>query len=110
MLHIRWAALGLALILLAAKDLDSSGVFHGEPSEIEGTWEIVSVHRDGQVDPMQVGGHLTFADGKVTFLPDVQEINLTDARTFIAGLNDDGQGQVIWKDVSVRPDSAAYLS
>jgi hypothetical protein len=81
--HIRWAALGLALALLAARDQDST-LFHGQsparpvPSEIEGIWEVVSVHRNGEADPVQVGAHLTFANGKVTFLPKVKQIDLKD--------------------------------
>ncbi len=75
MQHIRWVALGLALVLLAARDQDSSGAFHGRPIEIEGTWEIVAVYRDGQADPSQVGAQLTFANGEVQFQPKVRQFN-----------------------------------
>jgi hypothetical protein len=36
-------------------------------SELDGTWEILSVHRDGELDPVQVGAYLTFANGEVMF-------------------------------------------
>jgi hypothetical protein len=42
-------------------------------SEIDGTWEILSVHRDGELDPVQIGAQLTFADGEVKFQPNVPQ-------------------------------------
>lgn len=77
--HIRWAALGLAVALLAARDQDSTRIFRGNPaaSAIEGTWEIVSVHRDGEADPVQVGAHLIFDNAQVTFQPNARQFNDT---------------------------------
>jgi hypothetical protein len=97
MLQIRWVALSLALVLLAARDQASSAV----SDEIEGTWEILSVYRDGEADPLQEGTHLTFANGRVIFMPNV---SFNDAQSLIEGR----QEQVAVKDVVLQgPDPAA---
>jgi hypothetical protein len=44
-------------------------------SDLDGTWEIISVHRDGEADPVQVGALLTFANGEVRFQPKSRQIN-----------------------------------
>jgi hypothetical protein len=44
-------------------------------SNLDGTWEILSVHRDGEVDPVQVGSLLTFTNGEVRFQPKIRQIN-----------------------------------
>jgi hypothetical protein len=44
-------------------------------SNLDGTWEILSVHRDGEADPVQVGALLTFANGEVTFQPNIRQVN-----------------------------------
>jgi hypothetical protein len=44
-------------------------------SNLDGTWEIISVHRDGEADPVQVGALLTFANGEVTFQPNIRQVN-----------------------------------
>jgi hypothetical protein len=75
---IRWTALGVALALLGGSDQDTSR--HREPptlvphSDLDGTWEILSVQRNAEADPVQVGAHLTFANGEVKFQPNVRQI------------------------------------
>ena len=44
-------------------------------SDLDGTWEIISVHRDGEADPVQVGALLTFANGEVRFQPKIRQNN-----------------------------------
>jgi hypothetical protein len=43
----------------------------GEAQALEGSWEIVSVERDGENDAQQVGARLTFRGNAVTFQPKV---------------------------------------
>lgn len=38
-------------------------------ARLQGRWEIVSVHRDGQMDPTPFGGTLVFAGDTVKFEP-----------------------------------------
>jgi hypothetical protein len=44
------------------------------PDSLQGTWEILSVYRDGSPDPAQVGARLVFAGDKVTLLPRVAQV------------------------------------
>jgi hypothetical protein len=37
--------------------------------ELEGEWEIMSVHRDGALESTQVGARVTFSGNTVTFQP-----------------------------------------
>jgi hypothetical protein len=81
MSFVRWAVTGVALALLAGSSGDTdSNIFRrpSEPATLDGTWVIVSVRRDGQADPTQVGARLTFANGKIGFRPKVRQINLND--------------------------------
>jgi len=73
---IRWTIAGIALALIDGSDQASR---HQIPMtaipQLDGTWEILSVHRDGEADPVQVGALLTFANGKVTFQPNIRQVN-----------------------------------
>ncbi|HJT77306.1 MAG TPA: hypothetical protein VJ739_08895 [Gemmataceae bacterium] len=62
----------MALILAAtqlAADLGGRPPFPRADGRLEGTWVIESVRRDGEPDPAQVGGTVTFASRSVTFRP-----------------------------------------
>jgi len=91
---IRWTVLGVTLALLGwsiqnppsqrrGAAFPLKGFFFVEPnnqpmaphSELDGTWEILSVHRDGVLDPVQVGAKLTFANEEVKFQPNVREFD-----------------------------------
>lgn len=74
---IRWTIAGIALALIVGSYQASR---HQIPTtaipELDGTWEIISVHRDGEADPVQVGALLTFANGEVKFQPKNRQVNL----------------------------------
>lgn len=70
----RWAMMGVVAAFLAACfSHDVSGTAP-DPTRLQGTWEVVSVERDGQPDPVQVGAHLTFAGNEVAFQARAPEI------------------------------------
>jgi hypothetical protein len=67
--RIRWAAHLLAAALLA---VGWRGVQPAAPpaaGPLEGTWVIDSVLRDGEPDPAQAGGTMTFTGGAVLARP-----------------------------------------
>ncbi len=74
---LRWTIAGIALAFLCGSDQASR---HQIPTtaipELDGTWEIISVHRDGNADPVQVGALLTFANGEVKFQPKNRQVNV----------------------------------
>ena len=82
---VRWTLVGIALALISGSDQDTSRAFHRlsptivAQSELDGTWKILSVHRDGEADPVRVGAHLTFANGEVKFWPNVWQFNFNDS-------------------------------
>jgi hypothetical protein len=47
-------------------------------SELDGTWEVLSVHRDGELDPFQVGAKLTFTNGEVKLQPTAPQLDFSD--------------------------------
>ena len=70
-----------ALICLTVDFAGYRARFEAEPAEwlpLQGRWEIVSVSRDGEMDPAQVGATLAFAGDTVAFEP----------RHFYIGWND----------------------
>ena len=74
---IRWTIVGIALALLGGSDLTNRREIRTPlipQTELDGTWEIISVHRDGEADPLQVDAKLTFANGQVKFQPKVRQI------------------------------------
>jgi len=78
---VRWTLVAVALALIFGCDQDSSRALRRPSptivaqSELDGTWKILSVHRDGQADPVQVGAYLTFANGEVNFWPNVRKFD-----------------------------------
>ena len=74
---IRWTIAGIVLALIVGSYQASR---HQIPTtaipQLDGTWEVISVHRDGKADPVQVGARLTFANGEVTFQPNIWQVNL----------------------------------
>jgi hypothetical protein len=81
---VRWTFVAVALALILGSDQDSSRAFRRPSptivaqSELDGTWKILSVHRDGQADPVQVGAYMTFANGEVKFWPKVPQFNFNE--------------------------------
>jgi hypothetical protein len=71
----RWAAHVLAAALLAVHWAGRQPATPPTPGPLEGTWVIASVERDGEPDPAQVGGTMTFADGSLTLLPKVVQFS-----------------------------------
>ena len=67
--RIRLAALAFAVALLPGGIAHDKPAFSTDLERIQGTWEIVSVHRAGQPDPLQIGEHLTFSGNEVMFAP-----------------------------------------
>ena len=82
---VRWTVVAVALAFILGSDQDSSRAFHRPPptivtqSELDGTWKILSVRRNGQADPVQVGAFLIFDNGEVKFWPKVPQFNLSDS-------------------------------
>ena len=67
--HSRMVLAGLAgCFFLAPALLEVGGI--GSP-KLEGSWEVTSVQRDGEADPMQIGARLTFTGNEVKFQPTV---------------------------------------
>jgi hypothetical protein len=75
---VRLTVLGVTLALAVASDKGTTSPQQSpmRVPQLEGTWEILSVHRNGESDPVQVGARLTFADGEVKFLPRARQFNL----------------------------------
>jgi hypothetical protein len=67
MSRIRWAVLGVAAALLTGCLGSSPPAAVGHVDPLEGAWEVTWVLRDGEPDPLPVGGRMTFAGGEVTF-------------------------------------------
>jgi hypothetical protein len=76
---IQLILVGVTLALIRGSDQESSRAFRRPSppivaqSELDGIWRILSVHWDGQPDPVQVGAYLTFDNGEVKFMPNVRE-------------------------------------
>jgi hypothetical protein len=79
---IRWSVLAVSLAFLGCSDQDTTSQRQSPTmvphSELDGTWEILSVQRDGEPDPVQVGAKLIFANGEVKFQPNELQFNLND--------------------------------
>jgi hypothetical protein len=67
---IRWAILGAAVALLAGRSGDRLTA-DGQAGPLEGLWVVISVQREGEFDPLQVGAQMTFTGNQVTFQPKV---------------------------------------
>ena len=76
---MRWTVLGLSLAFLGCSDQNTSSQRQSTTmvprTELDGTWEILSVQRDGELDPVQVGAKLIFANGEVKFQPNELQFN-----------------------------------
>jgi hypothetical protein len=74
---LRWTIAGIALALIGGCDEASHRQIPTTTAipQLDGTWEIISVHRDGEADPVQVGALLTFANGEVRFQPKIRQNN-----------------------------------
>jgi hypothetical protein len=79
---MRWTVLGLSFIFLGCGVQNTTSQQQSPTmvprTELDGTWEILSVYRDGEFDPVQVGAKLIFANGEVKFEPNERQINLSD--------------------------------
>ena len=64
-LTIAWVAVGL-LIGCISGNQPADGM---EGESLEGTWEVASIQRDGEPDPLQVGAQITFTSNEVKFQP-----------------------------------------
>ena len=53
---------------------DELGEFPARWKLLEGTWEVTSVQRDGEPDPLQVGAQVAFTVNAVAFQPKVVQI------------------------------------
>jgi len=67
------AAFGFALTLLAGCINRHSTTPTLNPEVLAGAWEVTSVQRDGEPDPLQVGARLTFTGNEVKFQPNAAE-------------------------------------
>ena len=78
---IRWTVLGIGLALLGGCNQDKTSYRQSLTMvphwELDGTWEILSVHRDGEPDPVQIGATLTFTNGEVKFQPNVPQFDFS---------------------------------
>ncbi len=71
--RIPLTALGFTLALLAGctnRDSTTAALY---PDVLAGAWEVTSVQRDGEPDPLQVGARLTFTGNEVKFQPNAAE-------------------------------------
>ncbi len=60
----------LALLVVAVVLSANGGpIALSDAERLQGTWTIVSVHRDGEIDPAQVGAPMTFAGNAVLVEP-----------------------------------------
>jgi hypothetical protein len=69
---IRLAILAALAVLLAGGTSSNQGA---QAERFEGSWEITSVQRDGEPDPLQVGAQMTFTVNEVAFQPKAVQIN-----------------------------------
>ena len=75
MYRIRFAVPGIVVALVVGCVGRNQPADGGGAVSLEGAWEVKSVERDGQQDPLQVGARLTFADNAVSFQPIVAQVS-----------------------------------
>jgi len=79
---IRLTVLGLTLALIGGSIQNPTpsrySLMTVPHSELDGTWEVLSVHRDGELDPFQVGAKLTFTNGEVKLQPTAPQLDFSD--------------------------------
>jgi hypothetical protein len=76
MARIRVAVLGVAVALLVGSGGSNQPADGGGAESLRGSWEVASVQRDGEPDPLQVGAQLTFTGNEVKFRP--KAVQFTD--------------------------------
>ena len=69
MSRMRLAVLGVAVASLTWCRSGDQPTDGRETERLQGSWEVISVQRDGDQDPMQVGAQMTFTGNEVTFQP-----------------------------------------
>ena len=69
MSRIWLAMLGVAVALLIGCRSSNQPAPGGEAESLEGSWEVASVQRDGEPDPLQVGARMSFTSNEVKFQP-----------------------------------------
>ena len=69
MLRTRLAAFGVFMVLAAGRYALGYPAPPPDAGQLQGTWQVVSVERDGQADAGQVGSLVTFAGDGATFQP-----------------------------------------
>jgi hypothetical protein len=67
MSRTRLATFGLFLAILSGCSRSDQYASDAEATDLQGTWEITSVQRNGEADPGPVGAHLVFAGNRVQF-------------------------------------------
>src|SRR5262249_11754005 len=65
----RLAVLGVTVALLIGWGSSTHPTDGGEAEFLQGSWEVTSVQRDGEPDPLQVGAQMTFTSNEVKFQP-----------------------------------------
>ena len=65
MTRARMTAVALCAILLAGKCSIDYVAAGPEPLPLQGSWQILSVQREGVADPSHIGSHLTFDGNKL---------------------------------------------
>jgi hypothetical protein len=63
----RVTALVLGVLLIAARVASDQTPSNGDAARLQGSWEIVSVQRDGSADLLPVGSTLVFSGDEVRF-------------------------------------------
>ena len=71
---IRLAILGVAVALLAGCRSSNQPAAGGQAERLEGSWEVTSVQRDGEPDPLQIGAQMVFTVNEVAFQPKAVQI------------------------------------
>lgn len=69
MLQSRLAVLTLAATLLGGIWVGPPSAVHPDGGQLQGTWQITSVLRDGEPDRLQIGAFMMFSGDEVTFWP-----------------------------------------
>jgi hypothetical protein len=65
----RLAMFGLVAVLVAGTWRSDQPLVPQEAGELDGAWEIASVHRDGAADELLIGAFLAVGGNRVTYRP-----------------------------------------
>jgi hypothetical protein len=69
--RFRLAVLGVAVALLIGCRGSNQPAEGRQADFLQGIWEVTSVQRDGEPDPLQIGAQLHFTGDEVRFQPKV---------------------------------------